>query len=253
MNKNFSFNTLETLRKNTIVDISNKSFNYISNYVINHRKEHGDTNIQFPFTEGVIEKKEIQGGLFLAKPQTEVCYWYFKVLKFSNDSFTLLMEMYFQSQDGLFTGLNTGILDIGKNGFNIKPLEECEKLNSIYEKKLKTDFSLLLDTLLYISIINQEKKTIYKEAEKKISSSSSNRTPINTAKRKSIKVLNEDKIMYLVDGDNKHIEHLKKRRCITVSFDVMGHYRHYKNGSVVWINQYRKGTGKKESSIYTIK
>lgn len=251
MRKKYSFKTLEELRENTIVDISNQNFDYISNYVMNHRKEHGDTNIQFPFTEGVIEKKDIQGGLFLAKPQTEVCYWYFKVLKFSNDSFTLLMEMYFQAQDGFFTGLNSGILDIGKNGFNIKSLQEYEKLNPIYEKKLETDFSLLLDTLLYISIINQEKKTIYKEAEKKISSSSN--TPTNTARKKSIKVLNEDKIMYLVDADKKYIEHLKKRRCITVSFDVMGHYRHYKNGSVIWINQYRKGTGKKESNIYTIK
>lgn len=33
-------------------------------------------------------------------------------------------------------------------------------------------------------------------------------------------------------------------------FAVRGHYRHYKSGKVVWIAEYRKGTGKKKSKIY---
>lgn len=31
-------------------------------------------------------------------------------------------------------------------------------------------------------------------------------------------------------------------------FSVRGHYRHYKNGKVVWIDEYRKGVGKKKKN-----
>lgn len=35
-------------------------------------------------------------------------------------------------------------------------------------------------------------------------------------------------------------------------FTVRGHYRHYKSGKVVWIDSYRKGTGKKKRKTYRI-
>lgn len=33
-------------------------------------------------------------------------------------------------------------------------------------------------------------------------------------------------------------------------FSVRGHYRHYRSGKVIWIAEYRKGTGKKKSKTY---
>lgn len=36
------------------------------------------------------------------------------------------------------------------------------------------------------------------------------------------------------------------------AFTVRGHYRHYKNGKVVWIDAYQKGTGKKKSKTYKL-
>ena len=33
-------------------------------------------------------------------------------------------------------------------------------------------------------------------------------------------------------------------------FSVRGHFRHYKNGKVVWISEYRKGEGKKKKKTY---
>lgn len=33
-------------------------------------------------------------------------------------------------------------------------------------------------------------------------------------------------------------------------FSVRGHYRHYKSGKVVWIAEYKKGTGKKKAKTY---
>ena len=35
-------------------------------------------------------------------------------------------------------------------------------------------------------------------------------------------------------------------------FSVRGHYRHYKSGKVVWIAEYKKGTGRKKNTIYKI-
>lgn len=33
-------------------------------------------------------------------------------------------------------------------------------------------------------------------------------------------------------------------------FSVRGHFRHYKNGKVIWISEYRKGEGKKKKKTY---
>ena len=35
-------------------------------------------------------------------------------------------------------------------------------------------------------------------------------------------------------------------------FSVRGHYRHYKSGKTVWINEYQKGTGKRKGKKYRI-
>lgn len=36
------------------------------------------------------------------------------------------------------------------------------------------------------------------------------------------------------------------------AFNVRGHYRHYKSGKVVWIEEYTKGAGKKKPKTYAI-
>lgn len=36
------------------------------------------------------------------------------------------------------------------------------------------------------------------------------------------------------------------------TFTVRGHYRHYKSGKVVWVSEYKKGTGKRKGKIYKI-
>jgi len=35
-------------------------------------------------------------------------------------------------------------------------------------------------------------------------------------------------------------------------FSVRGHFRHYKDGKIVWIAEYTKGTGKKKSKVYRV-
>lgn len=74
---------------------------------------------------------------------------------------------------------------------------------------------------------------------------------------------------------NKYVPHTKKQPSITYllhrgangrisvgskghhnsprgEFKVRGHFRHYENGSVVWISEYKKGTGKRKDKIYRI-
>lgn len=43
-----------------------------------------------------------------------------------------------------------------------------------------------------------------------------------------------------------------KRGPILKEFSVRGHFRHYKSGKVVWVNEYKKGTGKKAKKLYKI-
>ena len=38
----------------------------------------------------------------------------------------------------------------------------------------------------------------------------------------------------------------------SVMFSVRGHYRHYKNGKVIWISQFTKGSGKKKDKTYKV-
>lgn len=35
-------------------------------------------------------------------------------------------------------------------------------------------------------------------------------------------------------------------------FTVRGHYRHYKSGKVVWVSEYKKGTGKMRRKTYKV-
>lgn len=41
-------------------------------------------------------------------------------------------------------------------------------------------------------------------------------------------------------------------RSPSCTFSVRGHYRHYKNGNVVWIQEYVKGEGKKKDKTYKV-
>lgn len=36
-------------------------------------------------------------------------------------------------------------------------------------------------------------------------------------------------------------------------FSVRGHFRHYQDGKVIWVSEYKKGTGKKKNKLYKLK
>lgn len=70
--------------------------------------------------------------------------------------------------------------------------------------------------------------------------------------KKHKKVYNRNRVTYI----------LKKRKVVTPLgghhaspkgiFTVRGHYRHYKTGKVVWIQEFKKGEGKKKSKTYKL-
>lgn len=69
--------------------------------------------------------------------------------------------------------------------------------------------------------------------------------PIHTKKQPSITYL-------LHRGANGRISVGSKGHHNTPNgeFNVRGHFRHYSNGKVVWIDEYKKGTGKRKDKIY---
>ena len=62
---------------------------------------------------------------------------------------------------------------------------------------------------------------------------------------------NNNKVYKLIDVVRKYEKHLNhaKRHMTCEHWEVKGHFRHYKNGKVVYIKPYSKGKGKEERSV----
>ena len=60
---------------------------------------------------------------------------------------------------------------------------------------------------------------------------------------------------YILHKDKKGVSKFKiqgSHSSPNCSFSVRGHFRHYKNGKVIWISEYRKGQGKNKDKSYKI-
>lgn len=81
----------------------------------------------------------------------------------------------------------------------------------------------------------------------KVVRESIHKKPTNGCKRK-----NSPRTTYILKSGNGALMAAPKGSHASPSgiFAVWGHYRHYKSGKVVWIAEYRKGTGKKKSKTY---
>lgn len=87
-------------------------------------------------------------------------------------------------------------------------------------------------------------------------SSTPNQAPTHTLKKKPKSKTQKKKpnVIYILKGDSKRLVFAHKSSHASPSgvFNVRGHFRHYKNGKVVWIPEYQKGNGNKKSKIYRI-
>jgi len=63
-----------------------------------------------------------------------------------------------------------------------------------------------------------------------------------------------NRMTYILRNANGQIRAIPKgsHASPTGIFTVRGHYRHYRNGKVIWIDEYRKGTGKKKAKTYKV-
>jgi hypothetical protein len=65
---------------------------------------------------------------------------------------------------------------------------------------------------------------------------------------------NTTRVTYILRNSSTGLEMAAQgsHRSPTGTFSVRGHYRYYKTGKVVWVNEYRKGEGKKKSKTYKL-
>lgn len=76
---------------------------------------------------------------------------------------------------------------------------------------------------------------------------SARKKPINGRKRKK-----PPRTTYILKSGNGALMAVQKGSHASPNgiFSVRGHFRHYKNGKVIWISEYRKGEGKKKKKTY---
>ena len=113
-------------------------------------------------------------------------------------------------------------------------------------KNIKTDqiqtiltvYSSLMALLVYGSNIKKSSKyTLHKNKTKETS-----------------KVRKQKGVSYII-RNTKYFNSLSlngHHRSPSGVFSVRGHYRHYKNGQVIWINEYKKGEGSTSKKTYKL-
>ena len=84
----------------------------------------------------------------------------------------------------------------------------------------------------------------------------SHRTENNkpSSNKKKLKKSKSSGITYVLRRDSKTAAIMPhgKHRSPQGTFNVRGHFRHYKDGKVVWIEEYSKGNGAKKSKTYKL-
>lgn len=75
-----------------------------------------------------------------------------------------------------------------------------------------------------------------------------------TKPTKSPKRSKRNVITYILVTNGNELQMMAKgsHRSPHGSFSVRGHYRHYKSGKVVWIDEYTKGSGEKKDKTYKV-
>lgn len=131
----------------------------------------------------------------------------------------------------------------GKNTMKVKP-EELQSVITLYCSLM----ALMAYGCPDISE-GEEEKAASPAAEKEPKEAKKSNTAKPAKKKKP-----DDPVTYLMRRGKTGISIHKRGGHAKPNgiFSVRGHYRHYKNGSVVWIDEYKKGTGKRRSKIYKL-
>ena len=76
----------------------------------------------------------------------------------------------------------------------------------------------------------------------------------NKSSKKPSKTRKTKGITYILkrSGNEAHIVKQGSHKSPQGTFTVRGHFRHYKSGKVVWIEEYSKGSGRKKNKTYKL-
>lgn len=266
------FKTLEELKGFTSIDLSSKSSQEIVDYVSKYRENNEDLGIEFPIKEGFLIRKvsndnsDIKDDIF----QNLLEYYYFKIEQ-NDDSIIFHIETYYDvvmMGERVFVGESATKFIIGENteisNNSIIPLNYSDRskgkfdlalqalrTNKIDNKTRMDNIGYVITGLLYINCIRKDRDTIYKKQKGMRFKSSNNKS--RTSQTEKVEILNNDKVMYVVNGEKKKVDGFRTYERKTDSWNVIGHFRHYKSGLIKWIESYKKGVGKSKPKHYKVK
>lgn len=196
-------------------------------------------SLKFPLNEGTL-KYSLNDIEYLAH--------------FTNDFGDCVIEVWEKKYNQEFIFLLKSLVKFNKNGYEILPLEYVNK--TIPNLKWKNDYpriethsKTVLAQLYYINEINCNKNIIVqtkRNSDKNIKSAMN--VNIYEVTYKTICMSNK-KYIYVDECNNHSIRKFERK---TDSWSVMGHFRHYKNGKIVFIKPFTKGQGQKINHKYKL-
>lgn len=158
--------------------------------------------------------------------------------------------IYILDEDATFIN---SIYNIGYNPkTNIVNYGLMYPLNMNEDVMLQKFGSTLVDLYITIQLLIKNKPTVMKEVGTRVSNLNKNNKHKKTRKSK-----NKIKITKILRIQNNEVQDFLKEhsthKITCPSWGVSGHYRHYKNGKVVWIKPYKKGKKRDSNKDYQSK
>lgn len=151
-----------------------------------------------------------------------------------------------REDDMLRLHLNLGGRSLGNARFRVdsenKALILVRSTLKIKDEDLK---SVLTGYCSLMALMTYGTKTSAKPCEKRERKATPNKAKLSTHKPTK-------RITYIIKRTNGTLQAVPEGSHASPrgEFTVRGYYRHYKSGKIVWIAEYRKGSGKKKSKTY---
>lgn len=260
------YKSIQELRGFTSVDISSKTIKEIEETLDEYKKSNNEYDIGIPLKEGVIINRGIDSNdtpsmLKEDVENTKIAY-YFKINEKEEGMYLLWEEYMYNPKGGYSIGTGAYEVLIGDKLGDIRKLDYIDKENppifNLIRNKINIDsaksgLAFLISSLLYIGVVQSSRKVVYRQSKGMSFNSKSNTNNKKKTNTIKIEVLNGDKVMYTMDGNEGVIKGFKTYTRKTESWLVLGHWRKYKNGNKKWINSYIKGEGKQKPKHYKVK
>lgn len=259
------YKSMQELRGFTSIDISSKTTKEIETTLDEYKQldSNPDDDLGLPIKEGVIISRCLElddmPSIFKQEADNTKITYYFKISEKDGKLLVLWEEYALNFKDGSAIGLGAYEVLIGDTLGDIKTLDYEDKYNppifDIVRRKItsenkKSSLAFLMSSLMYISIVQSNRNVVYRQSKGVSFNSNSKASKTKTTK---VEVLNGDKVMYIMNGNESIIKGFRNYTRKTESWSVIGHWRKYKNGTKKWINSYVKGIGKPEPKHYKVK